>query len=137
MDTQREPSEPLTPYQQARVLIEAVAVLHERGYGRLHLVSYVKEGLGAWRHMLFATDSYTPQSGPLPEIVARGSLPGHAVAKGGTPREMADDIERRYPDMIAASRGSLPEHVRWYRELLEAYPGKAFELENMPHVNVL
>lgn len=137
MDKQREPSETLTPYKQARVLIEAVAVLHERGYERLHLVSYVKEGLGAWRHMLFAADSYLPQSGPLPEPIARGSLPGLAIARGETPEEMADDLERRYPELIAASRGSLPKHVRWYRELLQAHPGRAFELENMPHVNVL
>jgi len=30
---------------------------------------------------------------------------------------MADDLERRCPKRIAASRRSLPEHVRWYRDV--------------------
>ena len=49
--------------------MEAVAVLHARGYGLLKLYCYVKEGLGQWRHWLFASDAFPHGLDPEPAAV--------------------------------------------------------------------
>jgi hypothetical protein len=122
---------PQSPHELARLILEAVAVLHERSYGRLKVHCYVKDGLGAWRHTLFAASSYPIARGfsDLPTPWAHGSLPGSPVAKGLTAVEVADAIERKFPELLDAARGSDSEYELWYRELLAAHPGCVFEIE--------
>jgi hypothetical protein len=76
-------------------------------------MSCIKEGLRAWRHFLVAADCYPQEADDFPEPNAGASLPVLPVAPGITPHEVADDLERRYPKLMAASRGELSERVRW------------------------
>jgi len=63
-------------YTQARLIMEAVAVLHARGYGRLKLLCYIKEGLMVWRHGLFVADTFPRHMRELINRTGVGSLPG-------------------------------------------------------------
>lgn len=119
-------------YLLARFILDAVSTLHTRGYGRLKIHCYAKDGIGAWRHTLFASDAYPAVGGfgELPPPIAHGSAPGWAVAHGNSSTEVADQIERRYPELMRAARGPESEFVRWYQDLLSAHPGKAFEIEH-------
>lgn len=113
-----------------RAIMEAVAVLHDRGYGRLKLFCYVKEGLGAWRHQLFAGDRFPPQGAPLPRPVAGGSLPSWPVARGATAEQVADAVLAAHPGLAAAAVGADDAYVAWYREMLVAHPVGALEMES-------
>lgn len=120
---------PLRPRIQARLIMEAVAILHDRGFGRLKLICYVKEGVGAWRHFLFAADSFPNDLAEAPQPVVWGSLPGMGVAAGGTAEAMADEILACYPQLADASRGLDSHYVSWYRDLLTSFPDGVLEME--------
>jgi hypothetical protein len=121
-----------SPEVQARLLMQAVALLHARGFGRLRLYGYVKEGLGVWRHVLFAADTLPASIGRLPLPCVHGSLPGEAVSPATTAEAVADDITARFPELLEAARGEDAPWVQWYRELLAAHPHGVLELES-PH----
>lgn len=81
--------------QDARLLMEALAVLHQRGYGRLKLHCYIKEGLGVWRHCVFASDEFPDNIQAWPGPRCHGSIPGHAAFDGGTVEEVAESVLSR------------------------------------------
>lgn len=116
--------------QQARLLMEAIAVLHQRGYGRLKLYSYVKNGLGAWRHWIFASDEFPDSimawSGPK----SGGSLPGMAIFSGVTVDEVVESILSRHRLIFQAARGQDAEYEAWYKRMLDDYPDGILEMES-------
>lgn len=116
--------------QQARLLMEALAVLHQRGYGRLKLYCYVKEGLGAWRHWIFASDEFPNSIGAWDGPKRGGSLPGMACFEGVTADDVADDILSRYPRLAEAARGQDEVYVSWYMQMLADYPEGILEMES-------
>ena len=120
-----------SPRELARLILEAVAVLHERGYGRLRVHCYLKDGIGAWRHTLFAANTYPSTQGfvDIPKPWARGSLPGLSVAEGVSAVDVADVIEQKFPKLLDAARGSDSTYEYWYRELLAAHPGRVLEID--------
>ena len=93
--TSDTPRHGLTDPQRARLLMEAVAALHESGHGRLKLFSYVKDGLGAWRHGLFAADHYPTVGEGAPRLRVAGSLPGWPVADGDSVAEVVNSLRLR------------------------------------------
>lgn len=119
-----------TAGEQARLIMEAVAVLHARGYGLLKLYCYVKEGLGAWRHWIFASDAFPTNIWHWPGMAAHGSLPGHALFDGSTPEDVADSMLREAPQVLDAARGQDATYVNWYREMLLAYPSDVLVMES-------
>lgn len=123
-------TESASPMARARMLMDAVAELHRRGHGRLKLFAYVKEGLGVWRHWLFASDAFPSSAAELPRPLAHGSLPGGAIANGSTASELADAIVTSFPDLVAAATGDDAEYVEWYRRMLEAEPDGVLEMES-------
>lgn len=120
----------MTNRQQARLLMEALAVLHQRGYGRLKLYCYVKEGLGAWRHWVFASDDFPDNIWAWPGPKCHGSLPGIAQVDGVTVEEVAESVLARCPDVAKAARGQDENYVAWYREMLATYPDGILEMES-------
>jgi hypothetical protein len=120
----------MSPKQHARLIMEAVALLHQRGFGRLKLFCYVKEGLGAWRHGLFASDTFPESIRDLPEPNATGSLPGMAVANGDSPEEVADDIVSKHPELANAALGSDHVYVEWYGRMIAEHPQGVLEMES-------
>jgi len=110
--------------------MEAVAHLHENGFCRPKIFGYIKEGLGTWRHILFASgvicDSIRNTSPPS----ASGSLPGYPVAEGGSVAEVASDIVGRYPELVAAARGLDSVYVSWYACLLSEHSQGIIEMES-------
>ena len=110
--------------------MEAVAVLHQRGSGRLKLFCYVKEGLGAWRHCLIASDTFPNRIHDLSESSGLCSLPGSPIAAGDTPQDIADHILLRYPKLVDAALGSDPAYVDWFAQLLAAHPEGVLEMES-------
>lgn len=119
-----------SPVARARAVMEAVAELHARGYGRLKLFSYVKEGLGAWRHNLFAASSFPDKLSELPSPVVSGSIPGQPIALGQSATELADDLLQSNPELAEAARGTDEEYVSWYRDLLRQYPLGILSMES-------
>lgn len=120
----------MQPKNQARLIMEAVSVLHERGFGRLKLFCYFKEGLGAWRHMLFVSDTFPDHIRDLPELTVHCSLPGWPVSWGNTPEEIADGIIAKYPQLMEAALGSDDPYVTWYRSVLAENPKGILQMES-------
>lgn len=118
-----------TAEEQARLIMEAVAVLHARGYGLLKLYCYVKDGLGAWRHWIFASDAFPTDIWHWPGPSAHGSLPGFELFEGNTPEEVADSMLHEAPQVLDAARGQDATYVNWYREILLAYPEDVLAME--------
>jgi len=116
--------------QQARLLMEALAVLHRRGYGRLKLYCYVKEGLGAWRHWVFASDEFPDSIGAWRGPQRSGSYPGMTTFDGGTAEEVAESILARCRDVVEAAHGHDESYVAWYREMLANYPDGILVMES-------
>jgi hypothetical protein len=110
--------------------MEAVAILHSRGFGRLKLLSYFKEGIGAWRHCLFASDNFPSGLYETPEPKALGSLPNPPLAIGSTAEQVADNIALKYPDICDAATGQDENYVNWYRTILKEYPGELLIMES-------
>jgi len=116
--------------QQARLLMEALAVLHRRGYGRLKLYCYIKEGLGAWRYWVFASDEFPDSIGAWRGPKRSGSLPGMTTFDGGTAEEVAESILARCRNVVEAAQGHDESYVAWYREMLATYPDGILEMES-------
>lgn len=116
--------------QQARLLMEALAVLHQRGYGRLKLFCYVKDGLGAWRHWIFASDEFPNNIVAWQGPKQGGSLPGWGIFSGATAEEVADDILSRHPHLAEAARGRDDVYVSWYQQMLADHPEGILEMES-------
>lgn len=109
--------------------MEALAALHQRGYGRLKLYCYVKEGI-AWRYWVFASDDFPDDIGAWPGPKCHGSLPGIAQFGGVTVEEVAESVLKRCPDIAEAARGQDENYVAWYRDLLAAHPDGILEMES-------
>lgn len=106
----------------ARHVLEAVRELHARGFGKLKIFCYVKEGIGAWRHSLFASESFPDRESHIPRPRADGSLPDWPVAEGETGEEIAAEILRRRPDLCASAKGLDSEYVTWFSNVLAQFP---------------
>jgi hypothetical protein len=112
--------------------METIAELHRRGYGRLKLFSYTKEGIGAWRHWLFASDSFPDSVSDLPKSKVGGSIPwlwtptvvGHSVANA------AEKFSAQNPELMLAALGADPIYVSWYANMLEACPMGVLDMES-------
>ena len=120
----------MSPKHQARLIMEAVALLHQRGYGRLKLYCYFKEGLGAWRHWVFASDEFPDSVEAWVGPKSRGSLAVQESFQDFTVEEVAESILARWPDVAEAARGQDKNYVVWYRELLAAHPVGILEMES-------
>lgn len=119
-----------------RLLMEGVAKLHQRGFGRLKLLSYVKEGLGAWRVFLFAGDQWPDQLSDIPEPSfscrnVEGDLP--AFESG---MEAARVLEERIPTVLKAARGRDAVYEQWFARLLEDHPVGILVMEDAERARV-
>ncbi|MBK6614945.1 hypothetical protein [Ottowia sp.] len=131
------PHLPITPEEQARLVMEAVAVLHARGYGLLKLYCYIKEGLGQWRHWVLASDAFPENIGLWDGVQVRGSIPGRPAFDGRTAEEVANSILANRPELLEAGRGEDGIYVRWYRNMLVAYPDGILEMESPWEASIL
>ena len=134
--TNDTPRHDLTSRQRARLLMEAVAALHASGYGRLKLFSYVKDGLGAWRHGLFAADHYpTAGEGP-PRLWGSGSMPGWSVADGDSVAEVVNSLRRGLSKQLELALGADDAYVAWFRDVLDRHPDGVIEMEDASSAKV-
>ena len=119
-----------TANKQARLVMEAVAVLHARGYGLLKLYCYVKEGLGQWRHWLFASDAFPHGLAGWPGITTHGSIPSRPLFEGSTPQEVAESMLEQAPRVLENARGEDHTYVDWFRDMLLTHPDGVLEMES-------
>ena len=112
--------------RQARRFIEAVSALHEAGYGRLRLLCYIKEGLGAWRHRLFAADEFEIMGSTSTPLA---SLPGWPLVRGESIQEIMDNLQTQYPALLEQARGEIGEYAVWLKQILASYPEGILEME--------
>lgn len=124
-------------YAQARLLMEAIAILHTRDYGLLKLFSYVKNGVGAWRHWIFASAVFPYNIWDWPGATAHGSLPGLAFCEGSTAEDVAESIKSYAPDLMEAARGNHRIYVDWYRNVLQTYPHGILIMESPKRAEIL
>lgn len=124
--------------RQARLVMEAVAVLHARGYGLLKLFCYVKEGLGQWRHWIFASNAFPKYYiSTWPGKAAHGSIPSFPKFAGSTAQEVADSMLEQAPQVLEAARGEDNVYVSWYRDMLLAYPDAILEMESPSNARII
>lgn len=118
--------------KDARLVMETVAQLHKHGYGRLKIFCYVKEGIGAWRHWLFASDDFPCSSSDLPHPVLHGSIP--LFSSRTITGKLADDAALLFidaqPELISAALGADTIYVKWYAEMLNANPTGILQMES-------
>lgn len=117
--------------------MEAVSLLHQRGYGLLKLYCYVKEGLGTWRHWVFASDEFPDNIWAWPGPKCRGSLSGMDRFEGSTVEDVADSVLAQCPDVARAARGRDENYVTWYRNMLATHPDGILEMESAFRAHVL
>jgi hypothetical protein len=99
--------------------MEAVGELHGRGYSRLKLYCYIKEGLGRWRHILVAADDFPEEPLQLPGECVLFEPADFAFRRDFTdPFALADDFESQH-SFFSHARGLDEAYVTWYREMLE------------------
>lgn len=123
--------------RQARLVMEAIAVLHARGYGLLKLYCYVKEGLGQWRHWIFASDAFPDSIGRWPGVSAHGSIPSWSLFDGSTAHQVADSMLAHAQEVLEVARGQDDVYVNWYREMLLAYPDEVLVMESPRRAEIL
>ncbi len=117
--------------------MEAVALLHDEGYGRLKIYCYIKSGLGAWRHYLFAADRFLQRISDLPKPIASGSLPDWPIAAGSTAELIAKSLLEKFPELLHAAVGEDSTYTNWYRLLLQQYPTSVLLMERQDIARLL
>lgn len=121
-----------TNTENARFIVESVEILHRQGYGKLKLTSYVKDGIMAWRHWLFASDSFPTCWETYQKRRLGGSSISSPVAFGESATEVAEILLMKNPEFFETAKGSDPIYENWYREMLIANPVGVLEME-FPH----
>lgn len=141
----RESTGPIGPSEKrrpegknlARLVMEAIAVLHAEGYGLLKLSCYVKEGLGAWRYFVFGSDSFPENVWVWPGAKVVGSIPNDPALVGDTAQEIAGSIHAQYQEILDAAHGEDDTYVNWYRKILAAFPAGILEMESPGKVAII
>jgi hypothetical protein len=126
-------SAPVRSHLSGRRLLEAITLLHGRGYERLRIVPHlVRAGL-FWRCTLTTRDRISSRHGALPGRVSgspsydeyhysSASLDDYFDT--GTPiasaEALADAIETRFVALCAAARGEDPAYKAWFTLMLDA-----------------
>lgn len=116
--------------QHAFAIVAAVSRLHAAGYGRLRILCYVVEGLGVWRHQLFASDGFSLDDAPKTKLC---SLPDWGIAKGVNSRVLASVLLRDFPKLMVAAKGPIGDYAFWLRKLLLQHPGAVLEMQEPEH----
>ena len=114
------------PEVHARHVLEAMSHLHLQGFGRLRLLCYIKEGLPAWRHLLFISDRFS--RGDFATQLY--SVPTNLISLKPDPESIAEEIKEVHHEIIEAARGPFDDYCSWIRQVLEKYPDEVFEMEN-------
>jgi hypothetical protein len=116
----------------ARLVMETIAELHRRGYGRLKLFSYTKEGISAWRHCLFASDQFPQSLSDLPKARVFSSIPWFSTptVQGRSAADAADKFIAKNPELMSAAHGVDPAYVAWFANMLEANPNGILDMES-------
>ncbi len=118
--------------EEDTLVMQAIVELHKQGYGRLKLFCYIKEGIGEWRHWLFASDCFPESISQLPKPNLHGSIPHwlEPTLAGNTPAEAAEDFIKLHPDIAAAAVGSDPIYVPWFASIVNQCANESFEMES-------
>jgi len=115
-----------THEQHARHIVEAVSKLHSQGFGRLRLFCYVKEGLPAWRHLLFVSEFFQRGTCATPLF----SVPTNPISLADNSEAIAKEIKDYHPDLIEQARGPFDDYCAWFKKIIEFYPNETFEMED-------
>ena len=111
-----------------RLLLEAVALLHDQGQGRLRIAPYLY-ATGHWRIEFVPADAIDPSHGALiqnfeteTETYRYSEAMGTDLfgdgAEHADPGEVARALRRQLPRLISASAGHDEAYVSWYAEML-------------------
>lgn len=122
----------MSAISDARLVMDTIAELHKRGYGRLKLFCYIKEGLGVWRHWLFVSDSFPSSVSELPRPSLHGSIPWlwTPTIEGNSPEDAADRFIETRQEIALAARGEDSIYTSWYSEMLKMQPSGILEMES-------
>jgi hypothetical protein len=120
------------PPEIARLVMETVGELHDRGYGRLKLFCYIKEGLGVWRNFLFVGDNFPGSISQLPKPILSGSIPwlSTPTVEGGSPVDAADNFIKTHPEFSSLAVGRDDIYVNWYKNMLRLHKAGVLEMES-------
>jgi len=121
----------------ARMVMEAIELLHSYGYGRLKLYSYLKDGLPAWRYILFAADCFPSKVDDLPKPLVCGSVPTWIIADGESKSELAEALLSKYPELFKSAHGRDDIYVSWYRRMLSDHPDDILLMERQDIAEIL
>ena len=122
----------ISPAHNPRLAMEMIAELHERGYGRLKLFCYTKEGLGVWRSFLFVGDSFPDCISELPKPILNGT--GYWLStpadEGCSASHAADDFIKTHHDFLSMAIGKDEVYVNWYSNMLRLHKNGVLEMES-------
>jgi hypothetical protein len=110
-----------------RRLLHMVRELHAMGYEQLRIAPNVAPSGLFWRLSICAASNTRPEHGAAirdfhqAAHYSSGGLKKYFDwddAANDSPRELARKFVERFPDLAEAGKGSDPEYVRWYEEML-------------------
>ncbi len=120
-------------HRVARLLLEAVAHLANHGYGRLRIFCYIKEGLGVWRYMLFASDEFSADG---PNSSGLRSIPGWEPERGETVQAVAAHLLQECPKLMQDAAGPPGDYGAWLLKVLEEHPDGVLEMETPKEASI-
>jgi hypothetical protein len=122
----------ISPAHNPRLAMEMIGELHERGYGRLKLFCYIKEGLGVWRSFLFVGDNFPDRISELPRPILDGTRYWLSVPadEGSSARDAADDFVKTQHEFLSTAIGKDDIYVNWYSNMLRLYKNGVLEMES-------
>lgn len=112
-----------------RRLLYMVAELHAMGYEQTRIAPGVAPSGLFWRLSVTAASNTEPEHGALMRDFDRGANYSSGAgaeyfewtdASDDSPAELARKFVARFPEIAKEAKGSDPEYVRWYREMLRA-----------------
>lgn len=113
-------------------LLEMVGVLHGMGYERLRIMPYMAPSGCAWRCSITHALNIDPEHGAMfaPEGVREEQAANYSSASefeyfgwpdasDVEPEELARKFLEGFPELCELGRGSDPDYVAWFQEMLE------------------
>lgn len=128
----------LSEYEYQDLVFKMVVYLHKRGLGLLKFACYTKEGLGAWRHLLFASRYFPPTNdhSNLPKPFLFGSFRDILLAKRINPETAGDYFISENVELAAACQGDDYPYISWFASVAKIQFGQVFEMEHPEIANL-
>lgn len=114
-----------------QLVLDVIARLHSKGFGRLKLICYTKDGVGAWRYLVFAADDFPDGRihSNIPQPLVRGSYPDWKLIQDTDVEAAAASFAAENQELMRAAQGSDVVYTEWFSSVAALARGARLEME--------